>query len=208
MKKVKENKGLKKRAYQQIEKMHPHKALLFVSMFGSTLIFLFLAVAFAASPVEISETPNFRLPKAFVISTLMLLLLSGTVSRVLPFFVIGRVEPVLKWLGITLMLGLIFALSQFIGWQELKTANVFFDRKNTGAYLYVIFGLHFIHVFAGIVYLIYLLLGCYYAAKDGVKKLVYETNPYQKIKFEMLRDFWQFTSMIWVLLFLYFYISY
>jgi cytochrome c oxidase subunit 3 len=208
MKKVKENKDLKKRAFQQIEKMHHHKMFLFVSLFGSTLIFLFMLIAFATAPLEIRESPDFRIPKAFAISTIVLLLSSGTISRILPLFAIGELRAVLKWMGITLFLGLLFALCQFIGWQELSRGNVFFDGKNSGAYLYVISGLHLIHVVAGISYLIYLLLNCYNADKDGVKKLVYETNPYQKIKFEMLRDLWLFTSFIWLLLFLYFFMAY
>jgi cytochrome c oxidase subunit III len=208
MKKVKEKAGLKKMAFRQIEKMHPHRVLLFVTMFGSTLIFVFMVLAFAAAPLETSETINFKFPKAFVISTLVLLLSQETINRVMPFFDKGKLKEAQKWMIITLLLGLIFAICQFIGWQEMKKANVSFDSKNAGAYLYVIYGLHIIHVIAGIAFLTYLLLGCYNASKDGVKKLIYETNSYQRVKFEMLKDLWGFSNMLWLLIFLYFFLAY
>ncbi len=208
MKRAKNKLDLKKEAFKRIEEMHPHMVLLYVGMIGSGIIFLFTIVAFTVSRPEGSEFLKIDFPKSFIVSTLFMLSSSFSISKVLPAFENDNLDEVKKWLGVTLLLGLIFSAAQITGWRELQSNNIFFSGHRTGAYLYVISGLHVIHVLGVLIYLVSLLMECHKTSKDVVKHLLYATNPYQKVKFKILTDFWHFTDAVWIALFFYFLFSF
>ena len=198
---------LRQEAYKKMEQLHPHQIMLYVSMIGSAIIFLFMIVAFAVSRPEAADFVKMNFPKSFVISTIVLLLSSFSVSKVVPAYEKDDIEELKKWMGITFLLGLLFSATQITGWKELQQNSIYFAGDETGkpgTYLYVISGLHIIHMVGIMTFLLVLLMQCHKVSKDVVKQLVYSTTPYQKIKFKMLADFWHFVDMLWVVLFLYF----
>ena len=200
--------SLRKEAFKRMEQMHPHQILLYVSMIGSGVIFLFMIVAFTASRPEQMDFLKIEFPKSFIISTLVLLSSSFTVARVYPAFLNDNIEEIKKWLGITFLLGLLFSVLQFTGWQELQAKNILFNGQRSGAYLYVISGMHVIHMAGVLIFALYLLMEAHNISKDAVKHLMYATNPYQKVKFKMLNDFWHFVDVLWIVLFIYFLFSF
>ena len=208
MKKEKERLNLRKEAFKKMEQMHPHEVLVYVSMVGSAVIFLFTIVAFTISKPPQAEFFKFEFPKSFIISTFILLISSFTVTRVIPEFEKDNLEGVKKWLGITFLLGLVFSCLQFTGWKELGAYNILFTGERSGAYLYVISGLHVIHMVGIMGYLLYLLLEANKTSNDVVKHLVYSTNPYQKVKFKLLSSCWHFVDAVWIVIFFYFLFSF
>jgi cytochrome c oxidase subunit 3 len=195
---------LRQEAFKRMEQMHPHQILLYVSMIGSGVIFLFMIVAFTVSMPAKLDFLKIEFPKSFILSTLVLLSSSFTVARVYPAYLKDDIDEIKKWLGITFLLGLLFSVLQFTGWQELQAKNILFNGERSGAYLYVISGMHVIHMAGVLVFALYLLMEAHRVSKDVVKHLMYSTNPYQKIKFRMLNDFWHFVDVLWLLLFIYF----
>ena len=208
MKQEKERLDLKREAFKHIENMHPHMVLLYVSMIGSGIIFLFTIVAFTVSKPASADFLKIDFPKSFIVSSFLLLISSFTVSKVLPAFEKDDLDALKKWLGLTLLLGLVFSVAQLTGWRELQANNILFTGQRSGAYLYVISGLHVIHVVGAMIYLMVLLMECHKTSKDVVKHLVYATSPYQKVKFKILRDFWHFVDAMWIVLFFYFLFSF
>ena len=200
--------SLRREAFKRMEQMHPHQILLYVSMIGSGVIFLFMIVAFTASRPEQMDFLKIEFPKSFIISTLVLLSSSFTVARVYPAYLNDNIEEIKKWLGITFLLGLLFSVLQFTGWQELQAKNILFNGQRSGAYLYVISGMHVIHMAGVLIFALYLLMEAHNISKDAVKHLMYATNPYQKVKFKMLNDFWHFVDVLWIVLFIYFLFSF
>ncbi len=56
---------------EKIERLHPHKMLLYLAIFGSSLIFLFMLIAFTASnghPAIQENNAQLSIPKAFIFS--------------------------------------------------------------------------------------------------------------------------------------------
>ncbi len=188
--------------------MHQHELLVYVSMIGSAVIFLFTIIAFAASKPLTADFFNFEFPKSFIISTFVLLLSSYTVTRILPAYANDNLEELKKWLGITFLLGLLFSCFQISGWKELQAHNILFTGERSGAYLYVISGLHVIHMAGVMLFVLYLLLEAHRTSLDVVKHLVYSTNPYQKVKFRLLANSWHFVDAVWIVIFFYFLFSF
>lgn len=199
---------LRKEAFKKMEQMHPHQILLYVSMIGSGVIFLFMIVAFTVSKPEQLDFLKIEFPKSFIISTLVILSSSFTVAKVYPAYLNDDIEEIKKWLGITFLLGVLFSVLQFTGWEELQAKNILFNGERSGAYLYVISGMHVLHMVGVIVFALYLLMEAHNVSKDAVRHLMYATNPYQKIKFKMLNDFWHFVDVLWLVLFVYFLFSF
>ena len=208
MKKEKIGLDLRKEAFKRIESMHPHMVLLYVRMIGSAIIFLFTVVAFTVSRPADADFLTINFPKSFIVSSFVLLISSYTVTRILPAFEKDNLDEVKKWLGLTLLLGIAFSVSQVIGWRELQSYDILFSGHRSGAYLYVISGLHVIHIVGVMIYAVVLLMECHKASLDSVKHLLYSTNPYQKIKFKIFINFWHFVDVVWIVLFFYFLFSF
>lgn len=188
--------------------MHPHEVLVYVSMVGSTVIFFFTILAFTVSKPAEADFFRFEFPKSFIVSTVVLLVSNYTVTKVLPHYLNDDLDGIKKWLGITFLLGLVFACFQITGWKELQAHNILFTGERSGAYLYVISGLHVIHMAGVLGFLLYLLLESHSVSKDVVKHLMYSTSPYQKVKFKILSNCWHFVDAVWVAIFFYFLFSF
>lgn len=208
MKQEKERLNLRKEAFKKMEEMHPHEVLVYVSMIGSAVIFFFTIIAFAASKPAEANFFKFEFPKSFILSTFVLLFSSFTISKIMPAYLSDDLDELKKWLGVTFLLGLVFACFQITGWKELQENNIFFTGERSGAYIYVISGLHVIHMAGVMLFVLYLLLECHKTSKDVVKHLVYSTNPYQKVKFKLLSNSWHFVDAVWIVIFFYFLFSF
>ena len=98
---------------------------------------------------------------------------------------------------ITIVLGLLFALSQFFVWSELVESDVFFTGSNSTAassFFYLIVAVHLFHLIGGIIALI-------------VTAIKTSSNKYSSkdmLGIELCATFWHFLDILWVYLFLFF----
>ena len=205
-----QNKNTKKVAPQtvmgRLEQLHPHKTLLYLAIFGSSLVFGFMIIAYT-----VGETPqdiHFTFPKAFIVSLVLLLLSSYFIGKAVPAFREDDMVTLKNSLGITLLLGTAFTISQYVGWYELKQSGIYLSGHKSGAYLYVISGLHVLHLAIGLVFLTMMYTQMSTVARNPVKRLIMVTNPYQRIRLEMLTTYWHFIDVLWVGLFFYFLFSF
>ena len=145
------------------------------------------------------------MPKAFTCST-FILLISGFISTKLEKFYNQDDIPKLNYaLGIILILGVCFSVSQYIGWLELQESGIYFAGKASGSFLYVLTGLHVVHLLGGLLFLTYLFAQTMWVVKDPIRNLIMVTNPYQKIKLQIFVIYWQFLDALWIFLFFYFF---
>jgi cytochrome c oxidase subunit 3 len=195
----------------KIEKLHPHKMLLYLIILGSSVIFFFMLIAFTATytrwqaEVGLSE---FFLPKAFILSTLILGFSSFIASHFLRAYRQEKLRKLRNLLGITLGLGLVFTLCQYWGWHELEQSGLSLSGISSGAYLYIISGLHILHLVGGMFFLSYEFIKISAAANDAVRSLILTTNPYEKTRLELLTAYWHYMDLLWLALFLYFLVLY
>ena len=190
--------------FERIERMHPHKMLLYLAIIGSSLIFFFMLVAYTISKPQMVSFGNFPMPKAFVFSTVVMLVSGFVSTKILPAFVNDDIHKLKRVLWFTLLLGLTFSISQFMGWQELRSSGIFMEGKGAGSFLYVLTGLHAAHHLGGLGFMTYLTGFTFWAANDPVRQLIMVTNPYQKIKLQIFSIYWIFLDVAWIVLFFYF----
>ncbi len=101
-----------------------------------------------------------------------------------------------NWMTITLVLGIGFVASQWIGFEDLWSKQVTFQGSGAGQFLYVIFGLHALHVIAGVIVLLVMALRAY----------VGSVKSYSPVPVEIAATYWHFVDLLWIYLFVFFWV--
>lgn len=193
---------------QRVEKMHPYQTMMYLGMFGSGLIFLFLTVAFLASGTGYFEQYGHKIPKAFILSTFVILYSGYTVSKLLIYFNEGNLEKIKSNLVLTAILGVIFTVLQFFGWRELTMMGVDFKGLPSGSFLYILSGIHIFHLLGVMVFSIIMLVQYNQNGKSEIQQILMLTNPFEKMRIRLFTTYWHFMDLIWLVLFLVFVLTF
>src|SRR5882724_4086740 len=138
---------------QQQQKIHPHKFTMWVAIGSIIMMFAGLTSAFIVKSNQVGWKP-LVMPKIFWVSTAALILSSITIQIALRSFKQREMNKYRLLTGLTMVLGIVFVLLQWEGFQQLWAQKVRFKGSGAGQFLYVIFGLHAVHVMAGVIALI------------------------------------------------------
>tara|TARA_R110002124_G_scaffold277321_6_gene448614 strand:- start:23558 stop:24178 length:621 start_codon:yes stop_codon:yes gene_type:complete len=187
--------------FKKIEQMHPYQTLIYLAMFSSGLVFFFLTTAFVFSQSANSTFAQNTIPKSFIVSSLILFESAFISEKILPAYLSHNLKKTKSTLLLTLILGLSFAFLQFLGWNELAKSGVDFSGLPSGSFLYLLSGIHLVHLLGAMIYAIVLLSLIHKSQKDEVKALVLLTNPYQRMKLELFIVYWKFMDIVWLILF-------
>ena len=189
---------------QKIENLHPYQTLMYLGMFGSGLIFLFMTLAFLGSEAGNMDSVGFKMPKSFILSTLIILISGYTASNMLIHYKEERIKKLKDSLLTTFLLGIGFTVLQFIGWKELTMMGVDFRGLPSGSFLYVLSGIHIFHLLGAMIFSILMVYKYHQTEKDEIKHLLLLTNPYEKMRIQLFTTYWHFMDLIWIVLFLIF----
>lgn len=177
------------------QKKKSAKPLLWISMISMAMIFAGLTSAFVVRKAE-GNWLDFDFPIWFYISTAAILLSSLTMHWAKKNIKIDDSEKAYKGLIYTLVLGLIFALSQYLTWQMLYKNGVYFTGPGSnasGSFLYVITLMHLFHLFGGIFALGF----------TAVKMKLGKYSSTDHLGVELCAIFWHFLDFLWLYLFLF-----
>ncbi len=177
-------------------RMHPHKFTLWVGIASICMMFAGLTSAYLVKRAQ-SNWLEFSLPKSFWISTVFILASSLTMFLAVKAFKARERKRYRALISLTCILGLLFGLFQWYGFQDLASRGIqiFGNGSNPAAsFLGVIIGLHFLHVFGGIVALVITVLRAY---NRKVKN--YDATP-----IEVVAIYWHFVDILWIYLFVFF----
>ena len=97
---------------------------------------------------------------------------------------------------ITLLLGIGFAVLQFVGWNQLTSQGVFFAGSAStaaGSYLYVLTGLHLAHMLGGLISLVVVY----------VKSVRSAYNSDNLLGLQLSSTYWHFLTGLWVYLYIF-----
>jgi cytochrome c oxidase subunit III len=194
--------------FQKVEKMHPYQTLMYLGMFGSGLIFLFMTVAFLSSGTGFFEQYGHKIPKAFIVSTLVILFSGFTVSKLMDHFNEENLEKLKSKLVLTAVLGLVFTILQFFGWRELTVMGVDFRGLPSGSFLYVLSGIHIFHLLGVMVFSLIMLVQYHQNGKSEIQQILMLTNPFERMRIRLFTTYWHFMDLIWLVLFLVFVLTF
>ena len=184
---------------------NPYFLMVWLGILGSGIIFMFLTTAFVSRWNQ-PDYENFRLPFVFYLSTAILLASSLSIFHAQQQLKIEEFSSYKFWLGITLALGCLFMVTQLVGWAELHSSGQALNRSIAGAYIYILSGLHVLHIVVGLALLIWVFLDAS-KQKNYVDGYLASINPGNKTRLKMLTIYWHFVDILWLYLFVLFLIN-
>lgn len=194
--------------FSRIEKLHPAKTFLFFGLVGSSVLFLAVAFVYLITISRNGVPDNFQFPKAFSVSTVLMLVSSYFITGLVKGFRNDSFSQIKIALAGTLASGTLFCLAQAAGLYKMIEAG-FFISSNVGvSYLYIITGMHFLHVAGGLIYLLILTAQVFGKSKDMVQSLLYFSDELHLTRFQLISVYWHFVDAMWVLLFFMFLFSF
>jgi cytochrome c oxidase subunit 3 len=176
-------------AMEQRKRIHPHKFTLWVGI--ASIIMMF--AGFTSAYIVKRNQPNwvsFELPKVFWYSTTVIVISSLTLLQALKFFKQHQMSKYRNLVVVTLVLGVLFVLLQVIGFKELWANGVTLTGNVSYSFLYIIVGLHALHVLGGIIALLVLFL----------KAFSSKVRTYNIVPVEVVSTYWHFVDLLWIYL--------
>jgi cytochrome c oxidase subunit 3 len=177
----------------QQKRIHPHKFTLWVAIGSIIMMFAGLTSAYIVKREQPGWT-TFEIPRVFWFSTGVILLSSVTIQLAVKAFRERLMRRYKNLITGTALLGILFVILQWIGFSNIWNSGVTFHGSGAGQFLYVIAGLHALHVIAGVIALIIMF------GKAFSKKI----RSYNSIPVEIVNTYWHFVDILWIYLFVFF----
>jgi cytochrome c oxidase subunit 3 len=178
---------------QQQKKIHPHKFTLWIAIGSIVMMFAGLTSAYIVKSNQ-SAWQSVDMPKLFWYSTGTILLSSLTMQMALRAFKDREMRKYRLLIGITTLLGVLFVIFQYTGFHQLWDTGITFRGGSAGQFLYVIAGLHALHVIGGVIVLLVML----------VKALTGAVKSYSATPVGLAATYWHFVDFLWIYLFVFF----
>jgi cytochrome c oxidase subunit III len=178
--------------------VHSNKLGMWLFIVSDSLTFSALLVAYAYVRLSNPDWPRpFEIWPAIAKSTLMtLILLSSSLTMVLGVAAAHRndVKKTLKYLGWTMVFGLLFVAIHATEWYTLITQEQVTPWSNPwgvplfGGTFFGLTGLHMLHVTIGVIYLAFVAWG-------------FKRGKYDGTDVEVSGLYWHFVDLVWMFIF-------
>lgn len=191
------NKNITERTVEE-KTSRAKKMMLWFGIVSLLMSFAGWTSAYIVSSSREDWMQDYELPVAFWVSTVIILLSSGTYWLAKRSVIQNQQKKGTLWLGVTLVLGLAFIASQFQGFSEMIGLGYYFTGPTSNitlSYIFLIAAIHILHVVAGLISLLVVL----YNQVRG------KYTPGQMLGMELGITFWHFLDALWVYLVLFFY---
>jgi len=181
--------------YKKEMKLKTSKPLLWIGLVSITMFFAALTSAVVVSKGS-SDWLEFEMPVEFLVSTIIILLSSFTYKWAISGAKKDNNQQLKTGIMATLVLGLAFFLSQFLGWNTLVEKGVFFSgiqASGSGSYLYALTGLHLAHLVGGLISLVVVYV-------KAIKNIYGSNNL---LGLQLSSTYWHFLDGLWIYLFIF-----
>ncbi len=178
------------------KRIHPHKFTMWVAMGSIVMAFAGLTSAYIVKKNQ-SSWLEFDLPMVFWYSTVVILLSSVTMHLATKAFKAREMGRYRSLMTVTAALGVLFIVLQYLGFVNLEANNIALvgPKSNSAAsFLFVITGLHMLHVLGGVIALLVMFIRAYST----------KTKTYSSVPVEVVGTYWHFVDVLWIYLFIFY----
>ena len=175
------------------------RAIKMMLWFGIASLFMTFAgftSAFIVSKSREDWILNFDLPPAFTFSLFIIIASSLSLTLARRELLRNSFRLTTAYLIATFILGVIFIISQFIGFNEIIANGYHFTGPTsniTSSFIFLIAFVHIVHVMAGLLVLLFVIY-------RNIKRKYSANNI---LGFELASIFWHFVDILWIYLFLF-----
>lgn len=139
---------------------------------------------------------EFKLPDIFFLNTAVIVLSSLTLHYSYNAFKKGNEKWYKGLLVTTFLLGILFVVLQYKGWQAMTAIGATFTINPSSSFVYVISGLHAAHVLGGLAALLVAMVHAFV--------LPFKPTIRRKQRFELVCQYWHFVDVLWLYLIVFF----
>ena len=178
-------------------KIHPHKMYLWAGLGSIVMMFAGLTSAHIVKKGQ-ANWLEFELPNVFLFSTVAILLSSFTIQMAVKKFKEKEMNAYKGFIAVTAILGLVFITLQVQGFIALNANNVALigPRSNSAAsFLFVIVGMHLLHVLGGVLALL----------KVSLSSFSTKNKMDNALPVELVSTYWHFVDILWIYLIIFLY---
>jgi cytochrome c oxidase subunit 3 len=181
------------------DKKKVQKPLLWIGLASIVMTFAGLTSGYFVSRSALmadNRWLQFPLPDSFLYATIAIVMSSVAIILAKRSAVAGAKGMTVNYLLITLLLGIAFTIFQFMGWNDLIERGIYFTgagSSNSASWVYVLTILHWLHLFSGLIVLLYTI----YRASIGA----YTKEDSQGLT--VSATYWHFLDILWVYLYVF-----
>ncbi len=173
--------------------MHPKKFALWLFIVSIVMLFAALTSAFIVKQAD-GNWLSFKLPGIFLLNTIVIAMSSLTMHLAYSAAKKDLLQRVKWMLLITVSLGILFLIGQYISWSELINENVYFvSNYASGSFIYIFTGLHGLHLISGLIFLLI----------TFISSLRLKIHAKNLLQIEMCMTYWHFLGGLWVYLYVF-----
>jgi cytochrome c oxidase subunit 3 len=172
--------------------MNPKKFAMWLFIVSVLMIFGALTSAYIVRQAE-GNWLIFELPQLFWVNTGVILASSVTMHWAYVAAKRDSLETVKIATIITTILGISFLVGQFLAWGNLVDQRIYLVGNPSGSFVYIISGLHGLHIIGGVIFLLILLTSTF----------KYKVHSKSLNQIEMCATYWHFLGGLWLYLFVF-----
>ncbi len=187
--------------------IHPHKIFIYLVIGAITALFISLSIAYFYTRFNHGLTA-LPLPPIFLINVFVLLGSSYCLHLAKRYYLADRTEKYKQVLLVTIVLTVVFLFGQIEGWQSMIQQEIAVNQHTGASYLYLISGVHLVHVLAGLPFLVLFYITAVRKMVEPVSVLLYFSDPEKKMKLDLLTLYWHFLDILWIYLVVFFAANY
>jgi cytochrome c oxidase subunit 3 len=180
---------------EQKGKIHPYKFTLWVAMGSIVMMFAGFTSAYIVKRNQVNWQ-GFDLPVIFMYSTAVILVSSVTMQLAVRKFKDRRMDAYRRLLLLTALLGCIFIVMQWIGFQTLYDNGIKLvgpGSNVSGSFVAVIASVHMAHVLGGVIALLIMFR----------RAFSNKSRTYSPVGAEVAATYWHFVDFLWIYLFIF-----
>lgn len=179
-------------------RINPQKFALWLAMASMVMMFGAFTSAYLVKQAA-GDWLEFKLPTVFYINTAVILASSVALHASVVNFRKGNESLYKGLLVVAFCLGIAFVGLQYVGWAQLFATGVDLKGNVSGSFLYLITGVHALHVLGGIAAIIVAMLHAFTLKFNVTEKRIN--------RFELVLHYWHFVDVLWVYLFVFLLVS-
>lgn len=171
------------------KRIHPHKFTLWIAIASIVMMFAGLTSAYIVKRNQ-ANWVTFDIPLLFWYSTAVIVISSVLLWQAGVAFKAREMPRYKTLVLLSFGLGVLFIVLQIFGFRELWNNGFTLTKNVSFSFLYIIVGLHALHVVGGIIALLLLFLKAYST----------KIRTYNQVPLEIISTYWHFVDLLWLYL--------
>ncbi len=172
--------------------VNPRKFIVWLFIVAIVMLFAGLTSAYIVRQGD-GNWLKFKLPSVFWLTSGIIVLSSVTMQMAYRAAKKDNLERIKLFLSATFILGILFLAGQYYSWVQLVHEDVFLVGNPSGSFLYILTGLHGLHIVSGLIFLLIMLVASYR----------FKVHSKNLVSMEMCSTYWHFLGGLWIYLFIF-----